>query len=103
MALVIYTLIAAALYHLAARAMITHWLWSRYPPRVDSFLQCAACAGTWYGFGIGAFGHDVLGWRFIAGEPWWSFIIVGLVTMVTTPILVGAQERALRYLGGEET
>lgn len=98
----LYILLATTLYYLGAGAMITEWLWSRYPPRVDYFMRCAACAGTWYGMVMTIIGHHVLDWRFLPDEPGWSFAITGLITMVTTPLIAARHDRALRYLAGQE-
>lgn len=89
-------LLTTALYHLLARATVTEWLWSKYPPALDRFLSCAACSGFWYGFFLalllipGADRHIL----HLDGP-----ICVGLASMVWTPIMAGLQEWGLGILG----
>jgi hypothetical protein len=52
--LVLYPLLTCTLWYLGTRAVITSWLWSRYPPRLARFMDCSACAGFWYGFAVAA-------------------------------------------------
>jgi hypothetical protein len=95
----IYPLLTVALYYLGARAMITQFLWSRYSPRVDAFMQCAACAGFWYGVGLGIAGL-VTDTPFIGSLAWWTPIAAGLASVVWTPILADVHEAALLRLSG---
>lgn len=97
---VLYPFIAAALYHLGARAKITEPLWSLWEGTAfDRFLSCAACSGTWYG-AIAAFVGGLLGWEFLgAPDKLYTPVLVGMITMITTPILAFAQEYGLIYLG----
>lgn len=97
--ILIYPLLTAALYYLGARAMITQALWSRYPPRVDAFMQCAACAGFWYGAGLGVTGL-IIGTPFLGSAAWWTPIVVGLAAIVWTPIIANVHEAALYQLSG---
>lgn len=99
-AALVYPLLTAASYHLGARAKITQPLWSLWEGTAfDRFLSCAACSGTWYGFGWGAVGHQ-LGWTFFGASAWWTFLVVGLCSMVWTPMVAALQERALYQLAG---
>jgi hypothetical protein len=106
-AAILIPFLAAAMYHLGARAKITEPLWSLWEGTAfDRFLACAACSGTWYGAGWALLGFN-LGWSFL-GAPMeiYTPIIVGLCTMITTPMLAYAQEYALAYLSygeGEDT
>ncbi len=101
MTLILYALLTTALYYLFARAMITKPLWSRYPRWLDYYTMCAACSGFLYGIAV-AF---AIGWtqdlpflglsgRFL-GTP----IVVGLGSLVWTPILGDFHVRALLQLG----
>lgn len=85
---VAYFLLTVALYYLGARALITQWIWSRYPRWLDKFMLCSACSGWWYGFGVAYLGWWRR-WSFLGlpGRFWLTPIIVGLCSMVWTPIL----------------
>lgn len=98
--IVLYPLLTVALYYLGSRALITQWLWSRYPPRLDAFFLCAACSGFWYGAAVAALlglGLDVpfLG---LAGGAWSTIPIVATCSIVWTPLLASALVRALADL-----
>lgn len=41
--LILYPMLTTALYYLGARAMITKFIWSRYPKWLDKFMLCSAC------------------------------------------------------------
>jgi hypothetical protein len=93
MLLVLFILVTTSLYYLAARAEITQWLWSRYPPWLDRLARCPACAGFWLGLIVGvvaAYADQ----RFL-GLPWqrvplvgvWSSVpLIGLCSMFWTAI-----------------
>lgn len=103
-ALILYALLTPALWYLFSRAVLTERLWSWYEkkfPRFGEFMKCAACAGTWWGFVVGAFGHKVLDLRFLEIDSRWSFLLVGLCAMWWTPVLAAVHDRAMRWLGGE--
>lgn len=106
--------VAAALYYLFAKAVVTEWLWSWYEdrfPRFGEFMSCAACTGFWYGLllHVGAQGVFELSLladpvsEFYIVQVFAEAILVGLFTMVSTPLLAAAHDRALRYLGGEDS
>lgn len=95
----IFPLLTVALYYLGARAKVTHWLWSRYPHWLDSFMVCAACSGFWYGVFIAIFG-GYYGLSFVGidlTKPE-SVIIVGLCSLVWTPLLAWLHVSALEHL-----
>ncbi len=92
-------LLTTALYHLGARAMITQPLWSRYPAWLDKVAQCAACSGFWYGVLIAVLGA-VFNISFLGMTGWGMIPIVGLCSLVWTPLLAAKQEQALDYLTG---
>lgn len=103
-ALVLYPLLCAALYYLAAHALITRWLWSRYPDWLDGFLSCAACSGFWYGAALAAFvgrplGLDLLG---LSAAHWATIPLVALASVVWTPLVAWALLRALGSSLAEE-
>ena len=97
----LYPLITAMFYYLGARAMITQWLWSRYPPWLDHFMMCSACTGVWYGAAVAAVGGYGLGVPFVglAGDHWSTVIVVALCSGVWTPFMSLAHIKALEALG----
>lgn len=88
MTAVLYATLCTAAYYLMSRAKVTRWLWSRYPPTIEYWTLCAACSGFWYGLGCAGLGAH-FDWPFLGLTPdaWYTFLIVGLCTMVWTPIL----------------
>ena len=100
-ALILYALCSSSLFYLGSRARITSWLWTRYPLRFAVFMDCPACAGTWYGFGlaaIGGYGFD-LPFLGLPGAHPATVLIAGLVSMTTTPLVAGLMQRALEAAG----
>lgn len=101
MTVVLFALVSAALYYLASRALITKWLWSRYPRWLAVFLDCSACTGTWFGVLLSI----IVGWPLKLTylglnltEPYvWP--LVGLCSLVTTPIAAALMQLALDHLG----
>lgn len=96
MTLLLYAVIATALWYLGSRAVITRALWSRYPTRFASFMDCPACVGFWWGLIL----------ALVAGvhpehlprtelHP----ILVGLVMIVLVAIFAGIMQRALWEAG----
>jgi hypothetical protein len=99
--LLLYTVLSAALFYLGSRAKITAALWSRYPPRFASFMDCAACSGTWYGFGLavtlGRYQElDVLG---LSSDSWLTPLVVAGCMMVLAPVAAAIMHYALIVLG----
>lgn len=92
---VVYPLVTTALYYLGSWALITRWLWSRYPPILGSLMSCAACSGFWYGLAAGALGARA-GVTFPGGAA--SPLIVGLCAMVWTPLIAHAMLTRLEAL-----
>ncbi len=97
----IYVLLSGAFFYLGSQAKVTHWLWSRYPTGFDSFMQCAACAGFWYGAACAGLGwwQD---WNFLAldGRHWLTPVIVAFCGITWTPVVARWQIEALYVLGG---
>lgn len=87
--ILLYALLTATLYYLGARAEISQPIWSRYPKRFGRFMDCAYCAGTWWGFLIGYVGgyHLNLDFAGLAGNDWRTVIVVGLCSTTWTPIV----------------
>jgi hypothetical protein len=101
MSIFIYMLVTPALYYLGSRAMITSWLWLRYPARLSLFMDCSACSGTWYGAIVGVIGGYVLGLPFLGldGNSWPTIIIIALCSMTWTPIIAALMQWAFETLG----
>lgn len=105
--LVVLALCTSAMFHLGARAKITAWLHGRYPEWLSGFMNCAACAGTWYGVGVtlGLY-YGFPSWLDAdRSGPWWASplgfaLIGGAAGMVLTPMVAAVHERALMWLGG---
>ncbi|KKL70339.1 hypothetical protein LCGC14_2105920 [marine sediment metagenome] len=101
-ALLLATATTAA-YYLLWRAEITRWLWSRYPFHVERLIGCAACSGTWYGFGLGWVGRElnmsVLGVTPNATVPYLA--VCALIGLVWTPILAYLHTLSWSALSGE--
>ncbi len=94
-----YALLSSALYYLGSRAMITQWLWSRYPQRFARFMDCAACTGFWYGLTLAL----ALGWwdpRYrLFDLPLVAAPLVGLCSLVWTPLVASLMQAGLDRLG----
>jgi len=97
----LYTLLTTATYYLLARAMITKWLWSRYPAWLEYYTLCAACSGFLYGVAVAFAIGWTQNWPFLGleGRFWGTPIVVGLGSLVWTPILADFHIRALLQLG----
>lgn len=99
--LLVYSLLTSAMFYLGSRAVITSWLWSKYSPKLARWADCAACSGAWYGFIISGVVHA-------GGSPamppglltqWWSPFVIGLCSMVWTPIIAGFMQTGFERLG----
>lgn len=95
----IYPLLTTALFYLFARAVITEWLWSRFPAWLQYVTQCPACSGFWYGIACAAIGIYVFDKPFLGRTNWYVIIDVGLMSIVWTPILGALHEFSMRALG----
>lgn len=100
--ILVYALLTSATFYLGSRAVITQWLWSRYPPRLARFMDCAACAGFWYGVIVGALGtwaFEPAGSGLLGIREWYSPVIIGLCSIVWTPIVAGYMQAGFEQLG----
>lgn len=94
---VLYALLTAAAYYLGARAVITSWLWSRYPRWLAKIADCSACSGFWYGVAVSAaFQRQAFS---LPGDTWYLPVIIGLCSMVWTPIVAAAMHVCFERLG----
>jgi hypothetical protein len=100
-ALLLYAMLTTAAYYLGSRAVITEGLWGRYPPRLARFMDCAACSGFWYG----ALAAMILGWCAgiaplgLPASAAYTPILVGLCSMVWTPITAGILNLGFNWNG----
>jgi hypothetical protein len=97
--LLLIALAGAAIHYLSYHALITHWLWSRYPLALDGLLSCAACSGTWVGLGLAyplaEGGYPLLGLRELSAS---YFLLAAAAGMVLVPIVSALQLLAMRSM-----
>jgi hypothetical protein len=104
MTIILYPLLTVAFYYLLSRAMITRFLWSRYPKWLDYYTLCAACSGFLYGIAV-AF---AIGWyrdMSFLGLPgrWWGTpLVVGLSSLVWTPVVARWHIQSLLDVSGTD-
>lgn len=97
--LLVYSLLTSACYYLGSRATLTRELWSRYPPKLAAFMDCAACTGFWYGLGWAILFQCRGTTSMSFAQEWYSSIIIGLCSIVTTPIVAGLMQAGFERLG----
>lgn len=90
-----YALVGAALFYLSARAVVTRWLWSRYPAWLDGLMSCASCSGFWFAIGL----HAAVRWPFLGVTWYWSWPLIALAAVIWTPLVAALHLRAMEYLG----
>lgn len=101
MILLLYALLSAAMFYLGSRAKITEALWSRYPRPIAVFMDCAACTGFWWG----VIWHSAIGRSFdidvlvLPAQHPATPALVGLCTLVLTPVAAAIMHYALMVLG----
>lgn len=96
--MIILALLTTSAFYLGSRAVVTEFLWSRYPVRFARFMDCAACSGFWYGLIAGA----ALG-PTMELPPTLNLVygpvLIGLCSIVWTPIVAGVMQRGFEQLG----
>lgn len=99
--LVLYALLTTSMFYLGARAIITSWLWSRYPKFIAKWADCSTCSGFWYGALIGYIGGYGFGLPFLSlpGAYPPTVAAVALCAMTWTPIVAGLVQRGFDTLG----
>lgn len=93
-------ILGAAFHYVTYRAMVTKWMWSRYPRWLDALLSCAACSGFWVGIGAGALARTQ-NYSLLGFEDWLLLPAAGAVTMVLAPVIAWLQVYTLTALGGD--
>lgn len=93
--LLLVSLVAAAFY-LGDRALITSWLWSRYPRWLAAQRSCPACAGFW----------DTLGLAYLLGAldlalPYHP-VLLAFSAVFWAPLAAGLMTHALAVAGSSQ-
>ena len=98
----IYPLLSVTLYYLGSRAKITRQLWSRYPRWLDELILGSACSSFWIAIIIASIGGFALDLPFLglAGDAWYTPLVVGLCAIAWTPPLAWLHTASLERLGG---
>lgn len=98
-ALLLLVILSTGFYYLGSRAVITSWLWSRYPPSIAAFMDCPACSGFWYGLMIGLLliGIDRVPFDLPVNVITW--LALGFVSMVLTPLGAATLHHAILVNG----
>lgn len=95
--ILLFVLVSTACFYLGSRAVITRFLWSRYPSWLASFMDCAACSGFWYGLGLAIVWGQ---WRPLPFDlPLEAAPLVGLCSMVWTPFGAAMMQRSIDDVG----
>ncbi len=103
MLIVFLFLIPVATFFLGSRAMITQFLWSRYPRWLDSLRECAACSGFWDTLILALFLRYVIGAPLpILPNSNWCPLLLALCGVVTVPLIASMHDRALQDLGAHQ-
>jgi hypothetical protein len=97
MTAILYPILVAALFHLGALAAITQPVWSRYPKPIEKLMTCPACMGFHGGVLVSAvFGYwQNLPFMGLPGRHGYTWIVCGLVTLLSTPPLVWLHTQAI--------
>jgi hypothetical protein len=100
-ALILYPILCATFFYLLSRAVVTSWLWTRYPRWLAAFLDCASCSGTWIGLILAIVGGHVYDLDFLGldGESPSTWPVVALCSTLWTPLVAALHQKALEFLG----
>lgn len=92
-----YPILCSVGYYLLSRALITKFLWSRYPKKLDAFMSCASCLGFWLGLAIGIVFSRLAGWSFLGIPPENPLnpLMVAIFSIWWTPVAAYIQIYAL--------
>ena len=101
--ILLYTiLITIALFFGGSRAVITRFIWSRYPPTLDRFMDCPMCSGAWYG-ALVSIVFTQLGYHYPGLEDWHAPFVLFLCSAIWTPVGAGVVQRLLFDVGLKES
>lgn len=92
-------LLTTALWYLGTRAAITELIWSRYPPRLARFMDCAACAGFWWGIVVYLLLTKICTLSVMGLYSMYTAPLIGLCSLVWTPLVAHLHDQALLRLG----
>lgn len=96
----LFTMLSVALFYLGSRALITRFLWKRYPRPVAQLFDCAACVGFWWGGILSiVFSGAHLTYLGLELDRPFTWPLVGLCSLVATPIGAWLMQYSLDYLG----
>lgn len=96
MIILLLPLVTTALWYLGTRATITAPVWSRYPAPLARFMDCAACAGFWWG----VVAYTAMGCAYESVPYTLSYIpVIGFSSMIWTPLVAYLHDRAMLNLG----
>lgn len=89
-------LITTALWYLGSRALITQPIWSRYPIKLARFMDCAACAGFWWG----VIAYTIMAISYKQVSYTLSYVpVIGFSSMIWTPLIAYLHDQAMLRLG----
>lgn len=99
----IYPILTASLWYLASRAKITEPIWSSYGTGSFAYMMdCAACAGFWWGAVVHNIGL-VCGLPVFGVTDGWTQVMLTPVIMLMstwwTPVLAAVHDKAMMQLG----
>lgn len=102
--IVLYPMLTTVLYYLGYHALVTQWLWKRYPAWLNTWMACPACIGTWYGAAVAlAFGFGfALPFLGLPARSGWTVVSVALASCFWTPPLAWLHLAALRKVHGDD-
>ena len=97
----LFSLISAALFYLGNRALITRWLWSRYPSWLTHLTDCAACTGFWWGMLLSLTCGRRWQISYLGLDPssYLTPVLTGLCSLTLTPMVAGFMQLGIDRLG----
>lgn len=100
--ILLYTiLVTSTLFHIGSRATITSGIWRRYPYAVARFMDCAMCAGAWYGL-LTSIVFQVLGYRYPGLDSHHAPFVCFLASAAWTPVGAGLVQLAMDQIGTKQ-
>jgi len=94
---ILLPVVSTVLFYLAGHAVITQWLWSRYPAWLEAWAMCPACSGVWWGGGLGLLFGKWLGLSIFGLPPthWGTWLVTSAWCAFWMTLLAWVQLRAL--------